>query len=190
MGFETIEINQVSSFIKGFDLVFETILWSFELLNIDRQGRDKVSQRTLIHPTIAKLSPAKQSWAEVSLIITLDDRPASQKKYILRKLKGLVNWNCSAWSRPKLKTKIGLHTTTHYPPQELFWRVLDMLGGKNLVCSLPCFLGLVYVFSLWSSHPGVASFGCLGTFFSVSLSTLNLSSMNALNISSTCFSFD
>ena len=41
----------------------------------------------------------------------------------------LYCWNnmlhyCSAWSRPKLNTKIGLHTTTtthhHYPPQELF----------------------------------------------------------------------
>ena len=35
-----------------FDLVFETMLWSYELLNIDRLDRDKVSQRTLIHPTI------------------------------------------------------------------------------------------------------------------------------------------
>ena len=35
-----------------FDLVFETMLWTYELLNIDRQDRDKVSQRTLIHPTI------------------------------------------------------------------------------------------------------------------------------------------
>ena len=34
-----------------FDLMFETMLWSYELLNIDRQDRDKVSQRTLIHPT-------------------------------------------------------------------------------------------------------------------------------------------
>ena len=38
--------------VRNFDLVFETMLWNYELLNIDRQDRDKVSQRTLFHPTI------------------------------------------------------------------------------------------------------------------------------------------
>ena len=40
------------SFFRNLILVFETMLWSYELLNIDRQDRDKVSQITLIHPTI------------------------------------------------------------------------------------------------------------------------------------------
>ena len=48
-----------------FDLVFETMLWSYELLNIDRLDRDKVSQRTpysiINFQCIAKLSPSSSS---------------------------------------------------------------------------------------------------------------------------------
>ena len=47
-----LSLENESSRIRNFDLVFETMLMSYELLNIDWQDRNKVSQRTLIHPII------------------------------------------------------------------------------------------------------------------------------------------
>ena len=43
--------SESGSRIRNFRLVFETMLWSYKLLNIDRQHGDKVSQRNPIYPT-------------------------------------------------------------------------------------------------------------------------------------------
>ena len=40
------------SYKLEFDLVFETMLWIYELLNINKQDRAKVSQKALIHLNI------------------------------------------------------------------------------------------------------------------------------------------
>ena len=54
-------------------------------------------------------------------------RYPSQQKIFLRTEN--LYWNCSAWPRPKLNTKVTLNNHHHPPPQQTFWRVLTLVGG-------------------------------------------------------------
>ena len=80
---------------------------------------------------IGTISKNRDQLFSTVIAITARSNLAIFELYMLQNIQYPKIINCSAWSKPKLNTKIGLHTTTH-PPQT-FWPFPDKRPGFKKV---------------------------------------------------------